>query len=162
METRWQNQRGGSLKAFKVRSAVDEDAAAVARVYNLAREDAMPFLPSQSLASVKRHLRALFRNNTTLVAEGSVDGRVIGFVAFDDEFITFLYVEPLLQSRGVGTVLLDRAKAGRQHLNVWTFQRNSGGRRFYERRGFVATEFTDGSGNDKREPEVLYAWQAGQ
>ena len=36
------------------------------------------------------------------------------------------------------------------------FQANSGARRFYERRGFVAVEFTDGESNEERCPDVLY------
>ena len=35
-------------------------------------------------------------------------------------------------------------------------QRNAGARRFYERNSFVAVEFTDGNGNEEREPDVRY------
>ena len=30
--------------------------------------------------------------------------------------------------------------------------------RFYEARGFVASEFNDGSRNEEREPDVRYVW----
>jgi hypothetical protein len=32
---------------------------------------------------------------------------------------------------------------------------------FYERHGFMAIEFTDGSGNEEKEPDVLYRWTKG-
>ena len=41
-------------------------------------------------------------------------------------------------------------------VDLWTFQRNAGARRFYERNGFVAMEFTDGASNEEREPDVRY------
>ena len=43
-------------------------------------------------------------------------------------------------------------------LTLWTFERNARAWAFYEARGFVASEFTDGSRNEEREPDVLYAW----
>jgi hypothetical protein len=42
---------------------------------------------------------------------------------------------------------------------LWTFQRNAPARRFYEKEGFVAVRETDGSGNEEREPDVLYLWK---
>lgn len=40
------------------------------------------------------------------------------------------------------------------------FQLNDKARRFYERRGFVAVEFGDGTGNEEGEPDVRYHWVA--
>jgi putative acetyltransferase len=58
----------------------------------------------------------------------------------------------------MGCALLDIAKAVSGSLQLWTFQRNIAARRFYEARGFVAVEETDGSHNEEREPDVLYRW----
>ena len=33
-------------------------------------------------------------------------------------------------------------------------------RAFYEKQGFVAVEFTDGTGNEARRPDVRYRWAA--
>jgi ribosomal protein S18 acetylase RimI-like enzyme len=43
-------------------------------------------------------------------------------------------------------------------MRLYAFQRNTRARGFYERRGFVAVEFGDGSGNEEGEPDVLYQW----
>jgi hypothetical protein len=32
-------------------------------------------------------------------------------------------------------------------------------RRFYQQHGFVPAEFTDGSGNEEREPDIRFRWQ---
>ena len=69
---------------------------------------------------------------------------------------------PGQQGRGAGSVLLERAKARSAGvLRLWAFQRNERARCFYERRGFRAVRFGDGSENEENEPDVLYEWRAG-
>jgi len=41
-------------------------------------------------------------------------------------------------------------------LELYTFARNEGARRFYERHGFRAIAF--GQENEENEPDVLYEW----
>ena len=93
------------------------------------------------------------------------DGRPLGFLAIRRsrsdgwETLERLYVEPEAQNRGVGTALLDKAKALRPDgLHLWVFQRNEGARRFYERHGFHLVKLTDGAENMEHEPDVLYFW----
>lgn len=40
-------------------------------------------------------------------------------------------------------------------IQLYTFQENRGARRFYERHGFIAISFDDGSGNEENCPAVL-------
>lgn len=42
-------------------------------------------------------------------------------------------------------------------VKLHCFQANSGARRFYERHGFQAEAFGDGSGNEENLPDILYA-----
>jgi len=44
-------------------------------------------------------------------------------------------------------------------LKLWTFQRNTNARRFYEKHGFIADRMTDGMGNEEREPDMRYVWK---
>ncbi|MEY9784584.1 GNAT family N-acetyltransferase [Sinorhizobium fredii] len=83
---------------------------------------------------------------------------LVGIVAFRPAWIDQLYVLPTHQGRGVGASLLNVARTGAAQLSLWTFQRNRGARRFYEKHGFVAVQETDGCRNEKREPGVLYRW----
>jgi hypothetical protein len=46
-------------------------------------------------------------------------------------------------------------------LQLWTFQRNTRARRFYEARGFVLVEETDDAGNEENEPDARYLWTRG-
>jgi ribosomal protein S18 acetylase RimI-like enzyme len=69
-------------------------------------------------------------------------------------------VLPRAQRRGIGTALLDIARSKLARLELWTFQRNAQARRFYEARGFVLVEETDGSRNEEREPDARYLWSS--
>jgi putative acetyltransferase len=105
--------------------------------------------------------RAFFRGPVFHECEvwGAVDDWLIGFIAFRADWVDQLYILPDRQGCGIGSALLAIAKESSAPLQLWTFQRNTGARRFYERQGFVAVEETDGSRNMEREPDVLYRWR---
>ena len=86
------------------------------------------------------------------------DAAMIGIIAFREGWIDQLYVLSSAQCCGVGSELLQVAKSAFDRLNLWTFQRNIGARRFYERRGFVLVAETDGARNDEKEPDAHYLW----
>ncbi|MYQ33329.1 GNAT family N-acetyltransferase [Streptomyces sp. SID4956] len=90
----------------------------------------------------------------------TVDGSVVAMMTLDGDDLDQLYIHPAWQGRGIGGRLVDMAK-GRSPsgLTLWTFQVNEPARRFYERHGFVAEEWTDGSRNEEREPDVRYVWR---
>jgi ribosomal protein S18 acetylase RimI-like enzyme len=70
-----------------------------------------------------------------------------------------LYVRPDHARHGIGTLLLDLAKARRPGgFSLWVFESNTGARRFYARHGLVTLERTDGSANEERAPDVRMAW----
>ena len=90
---------------------------------------------------------------------GAADGTLTGVIAFREGWVEQLYVLPSRQGQGVGGALLAVAKAAWPGLWLWAFQRNAPARRFYQARGFVAVQETDGGGNEEREPDVLYRWR---
>jgi putative acetyltransferase len=85
--------------------------------------------------------------------------RLLGVIAFRKGAIEQLYVLPQAQGRGIGAILLDKAKAEHDLLDLWTFQENTRARGFYEHYGFVAVEQTDGRDNEERAPDIRYRWQ---
>jgi GNAT superfamily N-acetyltransferase len=88
-------------------------------------------------------------------------GAVVALLVLDGEWVDQLYVDPTHTGHGLGSRLLDRAKAQRPDgLDLWTFQSNTGARRFYERHGFTAIATTDGD-NEEAAPDVRYRWSGG-
>ncbi len=77
-------------------------------------------------------------------------------------WIEQLNVQPGCTGRGLGARLLEAAHAMLEPpIRLHTSQENAGARRFYERHGYVAVAFADGSGNEERCPDVLYEWRGG-
>jgi putative acetyltransferase len=135
---------------------VEMDAAAM--IYRAAFDDRLPWLGGLHTPEEDRRY---FREQVFQKCEiwGALEeARLIGIIAFREDWIDQLYVLPSAQGRGIGTTLLDIAKSAFSPLYLWTFQRNTQARRFYEDRGFVLVEETDGSTNEETEPDALYRW----
>jgi GNAT superfamily N-acetyltransferase len=118
-------------------------------------------LPTVTLAHDDADVHRWFRDvvvplEETWVAAGD---HVLGLLVLTATMVESLYVEPAHTGDGIGTLLLDQAKLRRpEGLELWAFQDNARARRFYERHGFVAVEFGDGSGNEEGAPDVRYRW----
>ena len=84
---------------------------------------------------------------------------LVGFVAASAESLSQLYVRVGYHRRGIGTQMLDWAKA-RSGGSLWlyTFARNLNARAFYERHGFVAIEH--GFEPNWQLEDVKYRWTA--
>jgi ribosomal protein S18 acetylase RimI-like enzyme len=87
-------------------------------------------------------------------------GDLRGLIAISPGWIHQLAVFPSHQRRGIGTQLLrkaqERSPAG---LQLYTFQRNSIARAFYEHHGFRVMAFGV-SAHPENEPDALYRWPA--
>lgn len=75
-------------------------------------------------------------------------------------WIDQLYIHPRAVGLGIGSQFMERAKIMLgSSIRLYTFQANTGARRFYERHGFTAIAFNDGSNNEEKCPDVLYEWR---
>ena len=82
----------------------------------------------------------------------------LGLLALEEDCIDRLYVEPSAQGTGIGTRLIEHAKAQRPDgLWLFTHQKNAQARAFYERRGFRPARFGI-SPAPESEPDVRYVW----
>lgn len=94
------------------------------------------------------------------VAMARVNGAqtACGVIALKAGWIMQLAVFADWRRRGVGSALVSYAISRRpQGLQLYTFQRNTAARVFYERHGFIATAFGV-SPAPESEPDVLYRW----
>jgi GNAT superfamily N-acetyltransferase len=86
-------------------------------------------------------------------------GTVVGLLVLAGTELEQLYLDPEWRGRGLGDRFIELAKQQRpEGLSLCTFQVNGPARRFYERHGFVPVEWTDGTRNEEKEPDVLYVW----
>jgi GNAT superfamily N-acetyltransferase len=142
------------------RPAAAADAPAVAHVLRASMTAAMPWLPVLHTPDQDFWFVAntLLRRAQVTVADDA--GAIVGVIAIADGWIEQLYLLESHWRRGIGTTLLDRVRTDADQLQLVAFQRNRAARRFYERRGFRAVAFTDGSGNEEKTPDVRYLWRA--
>ncbi len=95
------------------------------------------------------------------VTVATVDRKVTAFLARDGAEICALYVAEDARGQGHGRALLQDAMGRCERLWLQCFQDNAQARRFYERHGFAAAGFGDGTGNAEGLPDVLYEWNGG-
>ena len=134
---------------------LDAQADAAMAVHRASISTALPGIAHpHTEAEDRAWIRGVFAHQSVWLAFDAE--RVVGIASHDGGWITQLYLLPGYSGRGIGQQLLDRMLAEAPGLKLYTFARNAGARRFYERNGFVAVEFGDGSGNEEREPDVRY------
>ena len=136
-----------------------DDMPAAALVHRASFNERLPWLaqlhtPEEDQGYWSGHLFA-----TCDIWGAEKNGALLGVIAFREDWIDQLYILPGAQGQGIGSRLLDLAKETHPQLFLWTFQRNTAARDFYESRGFVAIRQTDGSANEEKEPDVLYRWR---
>ncbi len=133
-----------------------EDAPAIAAILS-GWTDETAWLPRvHSRAEDREHAAMLIRRGWVSVARKA--GRVAGFMAREGEDIHALYVARPARGHGIGTALIDHAKARASRLGLWTFEANLRARAFYRRQGFREVARTGGAGNDEGLPDIRLEW----
>jgi GNAT superfamily N-acetyltransferase len=140
-----------------IRRATNADAEGAADVFIAARAT-MAYLPAlRSDAETRAFIGSLVKEEETWVAERN--GEVVGLAIIDGGWLEHLYVHPSRFGTGTGTKLFQQLTA--QHpkgFQLWVFQQNVAGRRFYERLGCALVRMTDGANNEEHLPDALYVW----
>lgn len=152
------------MNNINFRRAAAQDAQAVSDVYLLSFKTFITFVkPVHTDENVRQWIAEyLIPNTDVTVAE--MDGQIVGLMALKKiegiGWIDQLYLHPQVTGQGLGGQMVDLAKRTLgSPIRLYTFQPNSGARRFYEHHGFKAIEFGDGSGNEEKCPDVLYEWR---
>jgi GNAT superfamily N-acetyltransferase len=85
---------------------------------------------------------------------------VAGYLRLGDDWLNDLYVVPERAGEGIGTALLEVAKALRPGgFGLWVFETNWVARAFYARHGLVEVERTDGADNEEHAPDIRVRWR---
>jgi len=136
-----------------IRRATAEDVEAVVAIFepSLALLDFLPQLHT--------HEENLgFFGQALAEGEGYLLGR--GFALLHGDTLAHIYVHPGALGTGIGHALFAHVQSVRPGgFDLWVFQQNERARAFYEAHGARAVEFTDGSGNAERTPDVRYEWR---
>ena len=130
--------------AIIIREAKLDDLARIAEIevfnyrlnfYHIFQDDTFYFQEMQVLNVINENKKRL---GQLWVYDDN--GIVKGFMWVDSQQIKKLFVEPVLQSRGIGSKLLEYAvdKLGATYL--WALEKNTRAIAFYQKHGFQLTE----------------------
>jgi ribosomal protein S18 acetylase RimI-like enzyme len=128
-----------------IRPYATEDWNRVCQIHDAARKDE---LAAAGLAPAFLTLEQTAENEgfldyTLRVAEA--DGRVVGFVAFTDEELAWLYVDPAEYGKGVGTALIQAAlRETGSPMSAEVLVGNDAALAVYRRAGFEVTGIQNG------------------
>jgi GNAT superfamily N-acetyltransferase len=149
----------GTSDPIEIRRASLADADAVADVYLASFRATYAFPLAHNDDEVRGWIRRLVASaqETWVAVDG---GRVLGMMVVGPGDLDQLYVAPDQLGAGIGRRLLEVAKERfPDGLSLYTFQVNDRARRFYERNGFAAEWFGDGSANEEAQPDIRYVWR---
>lgn len=145
------------------RPGTPADAEAIWTIYLASRKQFLPYAPlAHSDSEILQYIATQLIPNCQVIV--AVSGEmIVGMMALSrDEtagWVEQLYLHPKTVGQGIGTQLLEQAKTKLSSpIRLYTFQANEGARRFYERHGFQAIAFGDGTHNEEKCPDVLYEW----
>jgi chorismate mutase/GNAT superfamily N-acetyltransferase len=144
----------------ELRPARSDDLTAIADLYLEVRAAAVPQMPPIARSAEEVHSYVggwdLAKRDVWVA---SAAGRLAAFMVVENDWLNSLYVAPEHQRAGLGGQLLDVAQSLRPNgFCLWVFETNTPARTFYERRGCVELERTDGSANEERSPDLKLAW----
>jgi ribosomal protein S18 acetylase RimI-like enzyme len=148
------------MDEVEVRPATPDDAGAIADVYLSSFHATYDFPLAHTDDQVRHWIADILLPTREVWVAATPTGTVVAMMVLSLDMLDQLYVAPAWTGRGIGSRLLSHAQARRPDgLDLYTFQVNTGARRFYERSGFVEVARGDGSGNEERQPDVRYAWR---
>lgn len=141
-----------------IRNATRRDLDIIAGIFTRARRT-LAFVPELHSEDEDKGFVRDVLYKTCRIRLAFYERRACGFAAIEDGWIRQIHVDPGHFGLGVGSALIRDAKAHEPRLELWCFADNARARNLYERHGFKPAEFTDGSGNEEKTPDVRYVWE---
>lgn len=134
-----------TLSAIEIRPYTDADWSRLCEIHDAARLDEL---------GLSVGIEAFLSLEDTHLSEGLFDDRlsvaviddvVCGFVAFNQEELTWLYVEPSFYRRGVGKALVRHAvSSAPSEMKIELLDGNDPALKLYESQGFVVSKKVQG------------------
>ncbi len=145
-----------------IRLATSRDTNDVSSIYLASRKKFLDFASLvHSDEDIRQWIASIIAKGHITVAERNK--QTLGMIALSKTenmgCIDQLYVLPSAMNQGIGSLLIEFAKASLgSPIQLYTFQQNIIAQRFYEQHGFEAILFRDGSKNEENCPDILFKW----
>ncbi len=136
---------------LKIRNVTNDDLKSFVDIYRLAYRGLEEYAYT-STRDIKHYFRWLMNRDRDGFFVAEIDGKPVGFVACDTNWVSFyeneemgeiheIFVHPEWQGKGIGSALLSKAldyakRRGRRMAGLWVGVGNVRAKKFYERFGF--------------------------
>ena len=138
-----------------IRTYKEQDLTAVMQLWLSANIDAHSFIPADYWKSQYETVKRLIPQADVYLFE--TEGIINGFIGIVDAYIAGIFVNKNERSAGIGTALLNVAKANQDKLQLSVFTKNEAAIRFYLNAGFQMEE--NHIDTATKEEEYLMIWK---
>ena len=138
-----------------------DDLAEVVALWHDSKRKAFAYVPLQqtyTMSDDKTHFRAVIIKECQVWIVEEND-QILGFMGLQGDLIDQLFVKTGEQRKGIGHLLVVKAKTiCPLGLRAYTFQKNSAARFFFDKQGFNVVRFGV-SPPPESEPDLEYEWK---
>ena len=85
-----------------------------------------------------------------------VENHIVGFIGLDQNYIEGIFIDAHSQSKGIGTLLLNKVKEDRNTLTLSVYKKNVNAIKFYKNNNFIIT--SESIDKDTNEIEYIMTW----
>jgi GNAT superfamily N-acetyltransferase len=145
----------------QIRPLQADDEVTTSDVWHRSGRAAYTYLPTWQAFTLEQARRAF---HDVIVARcalwvGTLDDRVVAYLAMNGSYLDRLYVDPVEWRQGWGRRFIELAKTvSPDGLELHTHQRNTSARALYETHGFVAVKLGI-SPPPESAPDIEYHWR---
>lgn len=129
------------------------DLDAIMEIWLEGNLSAHPFVDAAYWKGNYDSVRSVLPNAEVYVYEE--DGKVLGFIGMDAEYIAGLFVAEGCRGRGIGGQLIAAVKR-KNRLSLHVYERNAGAVRFYRAEGFQVEEVMTEKETGEKEYLMVY------
>ena len=140
---------------FMIRVLQKADIDRVAEIWLDSNLKAHHFIPEQYWKSNFGLVKEMLSQAEVYVYEEDRD--IQGFTGLNGEYIEGIFVSAVMQSQGIGKMLLDYVKSKKEKLLLNVYQKNIRAINFYRREGFQIQ--CEGSDKLTGEKDYVMIWQ---
>ncbi len=85
-----------------------------------------------------------------------VENHIVGFIGLNQNYIEGIFIDTHSQSKGIGTLLLNKVKEDRNTLTLSAYKKNVNAIKFYKKNNFIIT--SESIDKDTNEIEYIMTW----
>lgn len=85
-----------------------------------------------------------------------IENHIVGFIGLNQNYIEGIFIDAHSQSKGIGTLLLNKVKEDRNTLTLSVYKKNVNAIKFYQKNNFIIT--SESIDKDTNEIEYIMTW----